>query len=385
MNKKLYQCFNTEDFRNLAKKKLPFPIFHYIDGAADDEVTLRRNTEAYEKVDLVPNVLKGVEDIDISTEIMGKKIDAPLFFSPTALQRLFHYEGELAVGKAAEKFNTFFGISSLATVSIKEIGDKFSCPKLFQLYIHKDKGLNESMIEKCKINNFDAIAITVDTIVGGNRERDLYTGFTSPPKLDLKSFLSFAFHPDWTLNYLFRRKFELPELQDFVQEGTNINISIGDYFSTMLDQSITWDSISDIKNKWGGHLCLKGIMSVEDAKKAVDVGATAIMVSNHGGRQLDGSRSPFDQLAEIVDTVGDKIDVICEGGIKRGTHVLKALSLGAKACSGGRMYLYALAAAGQKGVEKALSIMKNEIERDMKLMGCKKISDLSRNNIRFRN
>ena len=384
MIRKLNNCYNTEDFRKLAKKKLPFPIFHYIDGAADDEVTLRRNTEAYEKVDLVPNVLKGVEDIDISTKIMGKKIDAPLFFSPTALQRLFHYEGELAVGKAAEKFNTFFGISSLATVSIKEIGDKFSCPKLFQLYIHKDKGLNESMIEKCKINNFDAIAITVDTIVGGNRERDLYTGFTSPPKLDLKSFLSFAFHPDWTLNYLFREKFELPELQDFVQEGTNINISIGDYFSTMLDQSITWDSISDIKNKWGGHLCLKGIMSVEDAKKAVDVGATAIMVSNHGGRQLDGSRSPFDQLAEIVDTVGDKIDVICDGGIRRGTHVLKALSLGAKACSGGRMYLYALAGSGHKGVERAYSLIQDEIIRDMKLMGCRSLKELNRNNLRFR-
>ena len=384
MIRKLNNCYNTEDFRKLAKKKLPFPIFHYIDGAADDEVTLRRNTEAYEKVDLVPNVLKGVEDIDISTKIMGKKIDAPLFFSPTALQRLFHYEGELAVGKAAEKFNTFFGISSLATVSIKEIGDKFSCPKLFQLYIHKDKGLNESMIEKCKINNFDAIAITVDTIVGGNRERDLYTGFTSPPKLDLKSFLSFAFHPDWTLNYLFRRKFELPELQDFVQEGTNINISIGDYFSTMLDQSITWDSISDIKNKWGGHLCLKGIMSVDDAKKAVDVGATAIMVSNHGGRQLDGSRSPFDQLAEIVDTVGDKIDVICDGGVRRGTHVLKALSLGAKACSGGRMYLYALAGSGRKGVERAYSLIQEEIIRDMKLMGCRSLKELNRNNLRFR-
>ena len=384
MIRKLNNCYNTEDFRKLAKKKLPFPIFHYIDGAADDEVTLRRNTEAFEKVDLVPNVLKGVEDIDISTEIMGKKIDAPLFFSPTALQRLFHYQGEFAVGKAAEKFNTFFGISSLATVSIKEIGDKFSCPKLFQLYIHKDKGLNESMIEKCKINNFDAIAITVDTIVGGNRERDLYTGFTSPPKLDLKSFLSFAFHPDWTLNYLFRRKFELPELQDFVQEGTNINISIGDYFSTMLDQSITWDSISDIKNKWGGHLCLKGIMSVEDAKKAVDVGATAIMVSNHGGRQLDGSRSPFDQLAEIVDTVGDKIDVICDGGVRRGTHILKALSLGAKACSGGRMYLYALAGSGRKGVERAYSLIQEEIIRDMKLMGCRSLKELNRNNLRFR-
>tara|TARA_B100000282_G_scaffold287855_1_gene255822 strand:+ start:1734 stop:2900 length:1167 start_codon:yes stop_codon:yes gene_type:complete len=378
------KCYNTEDFRYLAKRRLPFPIFHYIDGAADDEVTLRRNTKAYEEVDLVPNVLKGVKNIDISTEIMGKKISAPLFFSPTALQRLFHYEGEIAVGKAAEEFNTFFGISSLATTSIEEVGNKFNCPKIFQMYIHKDKGLNDNMIDKCKANNFDAIAITLDTIVGGNRERDLRTGFTSPPKLDLISFFSYLTHPNWTLNYLLRNKFELPQLQDFVDEGTNINISVGDYFSTMLDQSITWKDIEDIKNKWNGHLCLKGIMSVEDAKKSLDVGATAIMVSNHGGRQLDGGRAPFDQLEEIIDAVGDKIDVICDGGIRRGSHVIKALSLGAKACSGGRFYLYALACAGHLGVKRAYQLMQDEIIRDMKLMGCRSIDELCRNNLRFR-
>ncbi len=384
MIKNINNCHNTEDFRNLAKKRLPYPIFHYIDGAADDEVTLRRNTEAYERVDLVPNVLKGVEEVDITTKIMGKKINSPLFFSPTALQRLFHHEGEIAVAKAAEKNNTFFGISSLATVSMEEIDNKFSCPKLFQMYIHKDKGLNDSMIDKCKTYNFDAIAITLDTIVGGNRERDLKTGFTSPPKIDLKSFLSFASHPNWTFNYLFRKKFELPQLQDFVKEGTGINISIGDYFTTMLDQSITWDDIADIKKKWEGHLCLKGIMSVEDAKKAIDVGATTIMVSNHGGRQLDGSRSPFDQLEEIVDEVGDRVDVICDGGIRRGTHILKALSVGAKACSGGRLYLYALACGGHKGVERAYNLIEEEIIRDMKLMGCNSIKELNRNNLRYR-
>ena len=304
---RLKDCYNTNDFRLLAKQRLPSPIFHYIDGAADDEITLKQNTRAFEKCDLIPNVLRGVKDIDTSVSLMGKKINLPLFFSPTALQRLFHYDGERAVGKVAEKFGTFFGISSLATVSIEEIGKNYSCPKIFQLYVHKDNGLNDSMIENCKENNFDAIAITVDTIVGGNRERDLRTGFTSPPKLNLKSFLSFATHPNWTLNYLFREKFELPQLQDYVQEGTNITISIGEYFNTMLDQNMNWDSIAEINKKWGKHLCLKGIMSVEDAMKAVDVGASAIMVSNHGGRQLDGSCSPFDQLSDIVDAVGDKI------------------------------------------------------------------------------
>ena len=288
---------------------------------------------------------------------MGKKINLPLFFSPTALQRLFHHQGELAVGKVAEKFGTFFGISSLATVSIEEIAKNYSSPKMFQLYVHKDQGLNNNMIEKCIENNFDAIAVTVDTIVSGNRERDFYTGFTSPPKLTLNSLISFATHPNWTLNYLLRKKFELPQLQNHVKQGTDITVSVGDYFNTMLDQNMNWKTIEEINKKWGKHLCIKGVMSVEDAKKAVDVGATAIMVSNHGGRQLDGSRAPFDQLAEIVDAVGDKVDVICDGGIRRGTHVLKALSVGAKACSGGRMYLYALAGAGERGVEKAMGLM----------------------------
>ena len=169
-----------------------------------------------------------------------------------------------------------------------------------------------------------------------------------------------------------------------MDEGTNVFTSIGSYFSTMLDQSMNWNDAEKLCSEWNGHFALKGIMSVEDAKRAVDIGCTGIMVSNHGGRQLDGSRSPFDQLAEIVDAVGDKIDVICEGGIQRGTHILKALSLGAKACSAGRLYLYALAAAGQAGVERALSQIRNEIERDMKLMGCDNVSQLSRKNLRFR-
>ena len=377
-------CHNIKDFRKLAKKRLPSPIFHYIDGAADDEVTYRRNTEAYEQCDLIPNVLAGVENIDMSTTVMGQKLDMPLYFAPTALQRLFHHDGERAVGKAAEKFGTMFGISSLGTVSIEEIAKTISTPKLFQLYVHKDEGLTRNMIDRCKEANFDAMALTVDTIVGGNRERDLYTGFTSPPKLTLKSLFSFAMHPGWAFNHFTHSKFELSQLKDWVQEGTKLSLSISDYFTKMIDQSMDWKAAEEVNKYWGKPFALKGIMSVEDAKKAVDIGATAIMISNHGGRQLDGSRSPFDQLAEIVDAVGDKIDVICEGGITRGTHVLKALSLGAKACSGGRMYLYALAAGGQKGVEKAMGNLHDEIERDMKLMGVTNIDQLTRKNIKFR-
>mgnify|MGYP001156909288 FL=1 len=385
MFKSINSCHNFRDFRNLAKSRLPSPIFHYIDGAADDEVTYRRNTEAYDQCDLVPNVLTGVENIDMSTTVMGQKLDLPIYCAPTALQRLFHPDGEIGVGKAAEKFGTMFGVSSLGTASIEEIANLISTPKLFQLYVHKDQGLNNYLIDQCKEHNFDTMAVTVDSSVGGNRERDLYTGFTIPLNLSIKSIISFATHPAWAFNYFTKPKWELSNLNKHVTEGTNLMTSIGDYFTKMLDNSLSWKKIEEINKKWGKPFAIKGIMSVEDAKKAVDVGATAIMISNHGGRQLDGSRSPFDQLEEIVNAVGDKIDVICEGGIRRGTHILKALSLGAKACSGGRMYLYALAAGGQKGVERALGNLKKEIERDMILMGVSNISELSKKNLRFRN
>lgn len=381
---RLSNCHNVEDFRLLAKARLPYPVFHYIDGAADDEVTKARNTAAFDDCDLIPNVLAGVETVDMRTTVMGREVAMPLFLSPTALQRLFHWQGERAVARVAERFDTWFGISSLATVSIEEVGRDYAGPKLFQLYVHKDKGLNTSMIERCKAAKFDAIALTVDTIVGGNRERCLRTGFTSPPKLTPRSAVSFAMHPGWTLDYLFREPFELSNLKDHVSEGSKVALSIADYFNTMLDQSMDWKMAEAIRAEWGGQFCLKGVMSVEDARRAVDIGATAIMISNHGGRQLDGSRAPFDQLAEIVDAVGDRIDVICDGGVRRGTHVLKALSVGAKACSGGRLYLYALAAAGQAGVERIIGRLRDEIERDMKLMGARRVSDLSRANLRWR-
>jgi L-lactate dehydrogenase (cytochrome) len=384
MPRSLKNCHNVLDLRDLAKRRLPGPIFHYIDGAAEDEITYRRNTSAFDDYDLVPNVLAGVENIDMSVEVMGFKLGLPIFCSPTALQRLFHHEGERGVALAAEKYNTLFGVSSLTTVSLEEIGRMISTPKMFQFYFHKDRGLNASMVEAAKAAKFDILTLTVDTITGGNRERDLRTGFTSPPRLTPKSLIEFASKPMWGLNYLFRGKFELAQLKDHMREGTNVAISVGDYFSSMLDQSMTWDDVADLQRSWGGKFCLKGIMSADDARRAVEIGADAIMISNHGGRQLDGGRSPFDQLEEIVQAVGGKIDIILDGGIRRGTHILKAIALGATACSGGRMYLYALGAAGRLGVESALGNLRGEVERDMKLMGIRSLKELTPNMIRRR-
>jgi L-lactate dehydrogenase (cytochrome) len=384
MINRLSSCRNVGDFRELARRRLPAPIFHYIDGAADDEVTYRRNTTAFDDCDLVPNVLAGVEQVDMSVTVMGQRLEMPLFCSPTALQQLFHHEGERAVALAAEKFGTMFGVSCLGTVALSEIGPLTRTPKMCQFYFHKDRSLNDALIDRARAAKFDVLALTVDTITGGNRERDLMTGFTSPPRLTLRSLASFAAHPGWAFNYFARGGFELVELKDHVREGTNVSISVGEYFSTMLDQSMNWKDAENLRAKWGKSFCLKGVMSVEDARRAVEIGADAIMVSNHGGRQLDGSRAPFDQIAEIADAVGDRIDIVLDGGVRRGTHILKAIASGAKACSGGRFYLYALAGAGKAGVERALGNMRAEIERDMKLLGVRRISDLNRSMLRWR-
>jgi L-lactate dehydrogenase (cytochrome) len=379
----LKDCHSFGDFRELARRKLPSPIFNYIDGAADDETTYERNTKSFEDCDLVPNVLRGVENIDMSVEVLGQKLEMPIYCSPTALQRVFHHQGEYAVAAAADKYGTLFGVSSLGTVSLSEVRKKYNGPQCYQFYFHKDRSLNQVMLENAKQANVDVMMLTVDTITGGNRERDLKTGFSIPFKLSLNGIYEFAAKPMWAINYLTHEKFSLPQLDDHVDMSDG-PISIGRYFTEMLDPCLNWDDVAKMVEYWDGQFCLKGVMSVEDAKKAVEIGCTGIVISNHGGRQLDGSRSPFDQLSEIVDAVGDDIDVIMDSGIQRGTHVLKALSLGAKAVGGGRFYLFALAAAGQEGVERALELMRLEIERDMRLMGVSSVSELNKGNIRFR-
>jgi len=380
----LKDCYNFEDFRKLAKKKLPSPIFHYIDGGADDEITLKRNSESFQKCDLIPNVLTDVSNIDLSTTVLGQKIDFPLFLSPTSMNRLYHHHGEKGTALAAEKMGTMFGTSTMATTSIEQIGKLTNGPKLFQLYIHKDRGLTDNLIERCKQAGFNSMCLTVDTVVAGNRERDHKTGFSTPPKLTLGSLLSFALHPQWTLNHFIGKKFQLANIVHMTEKGSSIEKSVMDYINEQFDPAMNWKDAEYCVKKWGGPFALKGVMSVEDAKKAIDIGCTAIMISNHGGRQLDGSRAPFDQLSEIVDAVGDKIEVILDGGIRRGTHVLKAIALGAKACSFGKGYLFALSAGGQKGVETILKKMKEEIKRDMTLMGCRNLKELNKNKIIYR-
>ncbi|MFZ1102441.1 MAG: alpha-hydroxy acid oxidase [Hyphomicrobiaceae bacterium] len=380
---RLDDCHNFHDFRRLAKQRLPGPIFNYIDGAADDEATHRRNTASFEQCDLVPNVLRGVETADLSVTVMGQRLALPVYCSPTALQRLFHHEGERAVAAAAARYGTMFGVSSLGTVSLEELRKTHDTPQIYQFYFHKDRGLNRAMLQRAKDAGVEVMMLTVDSITGGNRERDLRTGFSIPFRLTLAGMLQFAIRPMWSINYVTHERFKLPQLDEHVDMRGGA-LSIGRYFTEMLDPSMNWSDVAAMVQHWNGQFCLKGIMSVADARRAVEIGCTGIVVSNHGGRQLDGSRASFDQLAEIVDAVGDRIDVLMDGGVQRGSHVLKALSVGAKAVGIGRYYLYPLAAAGRAGVERALGLMLSELERDMKLMGCTAIGQLSRDGLRFR-
>jgi isopentenyl diphosphate isomerase/L-lactate dehydrogenase-like FMN-dependent dehydrogenase len=327
-------------------------------------VTYRRNTESFERCDLVPNVLRGVSEVDLSVTVMGQRLALPVYCSPTALQRLFHHDGERAVAAAAAQYGTMFGVSSLGTVSLEELRKAYTTPQVYQFYFHKDRGLNRAMMQRAKDANVDVMMLTVDSITGGNRERDLRTGFSIPFRLTPGGILQFAVKPAWGLNYVTHERFAMPQLDAHVDFGGDA-LSIGRYFTEMLDPSMTWDDVAQMVRDWNGRFCLKGVMSVDDARRAAVIGCSGIVLSNHGGRQLDGSRAAFDQLAEVVDAVGDRLDVMIDGGVQRGTHVLKALSLGAKAVGLGRYYLFPLAAAGRAGVERALGLMKTELERDM--------------------
>ena len=381
----LKNCYNFEDFRNLAKKRLPAPIFHYIDGGADDEITLKRNTNSFDDCDLVPNILRSVGKPDLSTTVFGRKIEMPIFLSPTAMQSLYHPDGDKASARAAEKFGTMYSMSTMASFSIEEIANISSGPKLFQLYIHKDKSFTDDLIDRCKRANFDGLCLTVDTLVAGNRERDHRTGFTTPPKFTLESMINFAMRPGWLFRYFTNKKFELANIKHKTDKGTNITKSVIDYVNEQYDPKMNWDDAEYCIKKWNGPFALKGVMSVEDAKRAVDIGCTAIIISNHGGRQLDGSRTPFDQLKAISDAVGDKLEIILDGGVRRGTHVIKALAAGATACSFGKAFLFSLGAGGQQGVERLLQNMHDEIQRNMILMGCKSVKELDRSKIIYRN
>lgn len=381
---RLSDCNNVSDFRRIAKRKLPWPIFNYIDGGADDEVTLRRNTAAFDDYELHPTQLSDVSSIDLKTTVLGQDIDWPVFLAPTGASRLFHHDKEPAVARAAKASGTIYSLSTLGTTTIEEIAEVMDGPKMYQVYVFKDRGITRDFIERCKACNYDALCLTVDTPVAGNRERDLVTGFGVPPKLRIRSVLSYLWHFPWTARAVIKGGFDMVNVTSSPGVSSEINEGVMEYINSQLDRSLTWKDVEWLASQWDGPLVIKGSQTVGDARKAVDSGATAIMLSNHGGRQLESAPAPVDCIAPIADALRDKLEIICDGGVRRGNHVVKALALGANACSIGRGYLFALGAGGQPGVERALALLKAEVERTMALLGCNSVQKLSEEYVRRR-
>ena len=372
---KISDCHNIMDFRRIAKRKLPAPVFHYLDGGADDEWTLRRNTSAFDDYELLPSQLADVSNVNLGTQLFGEKIDWPVMISPTGASRLFHREGEPAVVRAAEKFGMIYSLSTLGTTTIEDVGAASNGPKMFQVYVFKDRGLTTDFVDRCRAAGFKALCLTVDTPVAGNRERDHVYGITSG-KLKLRSVLSVLRHPGWLYRAKVRNDLDMVNVTASQQPSQYSEMSIKEYIDAQFDRSLTWKDVEWLAGLWDGPLVVKGVQTVADCRNALNSGATAVMLSNHGGRQLESSPAPVDCIAAVADALRDKLEIICDGGVRRGTHVVKALALGANACSIGRGYLYPLAAGGQAGVERGLQLLRDEVVRTMTLVGCDSIDKL---------
>lgn len=380
---KLESAHNISDLRRIARRRLPAPMFQYLEGGADDEWTLRRNTSAFDDYELLPAQLRGVAEIDATTSLLGMKLDWPVFLAPTGMSRLFHHDAEPAVARAAAKFGTLYSLSTVATTRLEDVAALTPGPKMFQIYIFKDRGLTTEFVARCKAAGYAALCLTVDTAMAGNRERDKRSGMILPPQLTAASWWSFVTHPRWSLQALLGPGFELANVDHRVPAAKQ-SMSLFDFINSQFDRSLTWKDAEWLVKLWDGPVVIKGVMTATDAQHAVDIGARGIMISNHGGRQLDSTPAPVDCVRPIRDRIGNALDVIVDGGVRRGTHVIKALALGASACAIGRSYLYGLAAGGQAGVERALEILRTEILLDMTLLGTRSVAEITGEHVQHR-
>lgn len=370
---RLDKCLNIDDLRRAAKRRAHRMVFDYIDGGSDDEVTLGRNTSAFDDYDLLFRVLAGADDVDMSTTLLGEKLKVPFFVSPAAGHRLFHTHGERGVAKAADKLGTIFSLSTLSSVSIEDIAALTSGPKWFQLYVWKDRGLVKEMVDRAKDAGYQALTLTVDFPIAGNRERDPRNGFSIPPKVGIKQAWQALMAPAWTLDYLIRPSVKYANLSE-----DTAAVSLQDFVYEQFDAGFSWKDAEWLLGEWSGPAVIKGVVRPDDARQAVDLGFDAVMVSNHGGRQLDRSPAPVHVLEPIVDAIGSDAEVILDGGVRRGTDILIALTLGAKAVGFGRPFLYGLAAAGEAGAYRAMEMLRDELQRDMVLLGTKSIREIDR-------
>lgn len=373
---RLDRYLNIADLHRSARSRLPFPIYQYLERGADDEYALVNNTRAFDRYQLQPRALADVSQIDLRTRVLGCDLQWPVLLAPTGMTRLFHHAGETAVARAAARSGTLYSASTFSSTDLESIAAASSGPKMFQVYVVTDEVLNQQLLRRARAAGYDSLCLTVDTVVGGNREAVARAGMHIPPKLGVQSALQFAARPGWVWSYLRHPTWDLANLSSQVRPDRDGKRDMASCLGGLLERRLNWSHAQRIIRQWNGPFAIKGILSAADACRAAELGASAIIISNHGGRQLDGTPAPIEVVQEIRRAVGPDIELIVDGGIRRGTHVLKALALGATACSIGRPYLYGLAAAGEAGVDRALQLLRSELERDMTLAGCASIADI---------
>jgi L-lactate dehydrogenase (cytochrome) len=383
--RRLSRAASVGDLRKIARRRLPRGVFDYIDGAAEDELTLRRNAEAFRRLEFRPRVMCDVGTIDTSTTLLGRPLPVPLVLAPVGFTRVASPAGELDAARAAARAGLPYTLSTMATRSIEEVAAVSSGRKWFQVYVWRDRGLTKEMLARAASAGYEAIAITVDTAMLGRRERDVRHGFTLPPMLGLGTLLDGALHPGWTWDFARADPITFANVSGTaVPGGGGPAVNLAEYISRQFDPSLSWRDLDWFRANWDGPIVLKGIQTIDDAKLAADAGVDAIALSNHGGRQLDGSPPPIELVAPVAEAVGDRTEIICDGGIRRGSDVVKALALGARACMIGRAYLYGLATAGERGVDHVLALLATDMRRTMALTGRRSISELAPDLVRRR-
>jgi L-lactate dehydrogenase (cytochrome) len=376
VERRLRRAASVADLRRLAKRRLPGGVFDYIDGGAEDERTLAANVAAFGRTTFRPRVLRGVETVDISSSVLGKRVDYPLVLAPTGFTRIADPQGELAVARAAARAGLPYTLSTLSTRSIEEVRAVSSGRLWFQVYAWRDRALVKEMVDRAAAASYEALVLTVDTAVLGRRERDVRRGFSLPPAVGPRTFVDGALHPSWTYAFLRSEPIRFANVvgRD-VGDGAS-PVSLSEYINTQFDPSLSWADVEWLRSLWSGRIVVKGIQTVADAVLAAESGVDAIALSNHGGRQLDGAPAAFDLVAPVADAVGDALDIICDGGVRRGSDIVKAVAAGATAAMAGRAYLYALAAAGERGVDRVLDWFRTDVTRTMTLLGASRIADL---------
>lgn len=365
---------NIADLRTLARKRLPRMVFDYIDGGADDEVTLRRNVARFKEIELTWDTLVDVESVDMRTSLMGADMRLPFFISPTASSRLFHPRGgECAVARAAQKAGIAYSCSTVASTTLEDIARAHEGPRWFQVYVWRDRAVVEELLARAKAAGFTGIILTVDLPVAGNRERDHRNDFTIPPRVTPSTAAQALAAPGYMWDMA-----TTPPITAANFAHMKIDGGLVQFVNTQFSRRVTWDDARWLRETWGGKVALKGLSTPDDARRAIGIGADVVWVSNHGGRQLDTAPASIDTLPAIADAVQGDAQIVLDGGVRRGTDIVKALALGANAVAIGRAYLYGLAAGGERGVTRALTLLEEELKRDMMLLGRTRISELTR-------